>query len=83
MQEYYFPYQVAETSEKAVGEHEFPSLFYLLGNGLVNIMSGERAERDKQNDASQPHFTACDRNMQIKTGCLFTTCTNFPCATQA
>lgn len=44
---YFFPYQVAETSEKRVGQHEFPSLFYLLRNGLINIISGKRAESDK------------------------------------
>lgn len=42
-----FPYQVAETSEEGVGQHEFPSLFYLLRNGLINIISGERAENDE------------------------------------
>lgn len=41
------PYQVAETSEKTVGQHEFPSLLNLLRNGIINIISGKRAERDE------------------------------------
>lgn len=50
---------MAETSEERVGQHEFPSLLNLLGNGLINIISGERADSNEQNDASQPHFTTC------------------------
>lgn len=38
---------MAETSKERVGQHEFPSLFYLLRNGLVNVISGERAESDE------------------------------------
>lgn len=34
------PYQVAETPEERVGQHEFPSLLNLLRNGLINIVSG-------------------------------------------
>jgi len=52
-----FPYQVAETSEERVGQHEFPSLLYFLRNGLINIIRGKRAESDDDNDASEPHFT--------------------------
>lgn len=54
-----FPYQVAETSEEGVGQHEFPSLLYLLGNGLVDVVRGKRAEGDGENDASQPHLPTC------------------------
>lgn len=44
---FFFPYQVAETSEERVGQHEFPSLLNLLGNGLVNVIRGERAGSDE------------------------------------
>lgn len=55
-----FTYQVAEAPEERVGQHEFPSLLDLLGNGLVNVVSGQRTQRDKYKKASQPHLaTAC------------------------
>lgn len=55
----FYSHQVAETSEESVGQHEFPSLLYLLGNGLINVIRAERAESDEKEDASQPHFTTC------------------------
>lgn len=51
---------MAEASEERVGQHELPSLFDLLRNGLVNVISGQRAQRDKDKKGSQPHLaTAC------------------------
>lgn len=52
-------YQVAETSEKRVGQHELPSLLYSLRDRLIDIISSERANSKEQNDAAQLHFTAC------------------------
>lgn len=57
---FFMTYQVAEAPEERVGQHEFPSLFDLLGNGLVNVIGGQRTQRDKYKKASQPHLaTAC------------------------
>lgn len=51
---------MAEAPEERVGQHEFPSLLDLLRNGLVDVISGQRAQRHKHKKASQPHLaTAC------------------------
>lgn len=55
----YFPYQVTETSEKGIGQHEFPSLLYPFRNWFINIIGCERADSDEYNYGSQPHFTVC------------------------
>lgn len=48
-------YQVAQTSEEAVREHELPSLLDVVRDGGVDVVRGERSEQREQQRSSRPH----------------------------